>query len=260
MHLDGSVAAIVTGGASGLGEATARALAGTGVRVTLFDVDVSHGQTVAAQIGGLFMPVDVTADASVERGLAAARAAFGQERIQVNCAGILAAARTVRRDPDSDAVDSFPMTLFERVLQVNLAGTFRCLTRCAAGMVLNAPNSDGERGVIINTGSIAALEGQAGQAAYAASKAGVVGLTLPVARDLAADGIRINAILPGVFETPMIAAASDKLRGALAASVPFPNRLGRPGEFARLVLEVCRNVYLNGATIRLDGAVRLTAH
>jgi len=259
MHLDGSVAAIVTGGASGLGEATARALAGAGVRVTLFDLDAQHGQTVATQIGGLFIPVDVTADASVEHGLAAARAAFGQERILVNCAGILAAARTIRRDPDSGAIEPFPMTLFERVLQVNLGGTFRCLTRSAAGMVLNAPNSDGERGVIITTGSVAALEGQAGQAAYAASKAGVVGLTLPVARDLAADGIRVNAILPGVFETPMIAAAPEKLLRALAASVPFPSRLGHPGEFAQLVLEVCRNAYLNGAAIRLDGAIRLSA-
>ncbi|HEX4024147.1 MAG TPA: SDR family NAD(P)-dependent oxidoreductase [Steroidobacteraceae bacterium] len=258
MHLDGSVAAVVTGGASGLGEATARALAGTGVRVTLFDTDAQRGQTVATQIGGLFTPVDVTADASVERGLASARAAFGQERILVNCAGIIAAAKTVRRNPDSGAVESFPMTLFERVLQVNLGGTFRCLARSAAGMVLNAPNGDGERGVIINTASVAAVEGQIGQAAYAASKAGVVGLTLPVARDLAAEGIRVNAILPGIFETPMINALSAPMRSTLAAAVPFPSRLGRPAEFARLVLELCRNAYLNGAAIRLDGAIRMT--
>ncbi len=259
MLLDGSIAAIVTGGASGLGEAAARALAGTGVRVTLFDIDATRGQMVATQISGLFMPVDVTADESVERGLASARAAFGQERILVNCAGIIAAAKTIKRDHDSGAIESHPMALFERVLQINLAGTFRCLSRSAAGMAFNVPNSEGERGVIINTASVAAVEGQIGQTAYAASKAGVVGLTLPAARDLAAEGIRVNAILPGVFETPMIAAASDKVRGALAASVPFPNRLGRPEEFARLVLELCRNAYLNGAAIRLDGAIRMTA-
>ncbi|MGH8206823.1 MAG: SDR family NAD(P)-dependent oxidoreductase [Steroidobacteraceae bacterium] len=258
MHLDGAIAAVVTGGASGLGEASARALAGTGVRVTLFDIDAARGQMVATQIGGLFIAVDVTADASVESGLASARAVFGQERILVNCAGISAAAKTIKRDHDSGAIEPCSMPQFERVLQVNLAGTFRCLSRSAAGMALNAPNSDGERGVIINTASVAAVEGQIGQAAYAASKAGVVGLTLPAARDLAAEGIRVNAILPGVFETPMIAAASDKVRDALAASVPFPSRLGRPGEFARLVLELCRNAYLNGAAIRLDGAIRMT--
>jgi NAD(P)-dependent dehydrogenase (short-subunit alcohol dehydrogenase family) len=257
MHLDGSIAAVVTGGASGLGEATARALAATGVRVTIFDLDATRGRTVASQIGGLYEPVDVTADAAVEHGYAAARAAFGQERILVNCAGILAAARTIRRDRDSGAITAFPMALFERVLQVNLCGAFRCLTRSAAGMALNAPDNDGERGVIINAGSVAAVEGQAGQAAYAASKAGLLGLALPVARDLAAEGIRINTILPGVFETPMLAAAADGVRAALQSSVPFPRRLGRPPEFARLVLELCRNAYVNGAAIRLDGALRM---
>ena len=257
MQLDASVAAVVTGGASGLGEASARALAATGVRVAVFDTNVAQGRAVAAQIGGVFALVDVTTDASVEQGFALARQAHGQERILVNCAGIAAAAKTVAADRDTGAIESFPLELFERVLRINLVGTFRCLTKSAAGMVLNIPSSDGERGVIINTASVAAVEGQIGQAAYAASKAGVVGLSLPVARDLAGEGIRVNAILPGIFGTPMMSGVPEKVKAALAASVPFPKRTGHPAEFAALVLELCRNSYLNGAAIRLDGAIRM---
>lgn len=257
MHLDASVAAVVTGGASGLGAATARLLSVHGVRVTLFDTDEAHGTALAAEIGAVFARVDVTAQASVERGFAAARAAHGQERILVNCAGILAAARTAARRHDTGAVSAFPIELFERVVAVNLIGTFRCLSLAAAGMLLNTPDAQGERGVIINTASVAAEEGQIGQAAYAASKGGVVALNVPVARDLAREGVRINAIAPGVFDTAMLGGAPEAVRAALAAAVPFPPRAGRPEEFASLVLEICRNCYLNAAAIRLDGALRM---
>lgn len=259
MRLDAGIAAVVTGAASGLGAATARALAACGVRVALFDIDAPRGEALAAEIGGCFVHVDVTRQESVTRGFAAARAHHGQEHILVNCAGILAAARTVARDRGGGAPRQFPLELFERVLQVNLVGTFRCLGCAAAGMLDNAVDAGGERGVIVNTASVAALEGQVGQAAYAASKGGVLGLTLPVARDLAAEGIRVNTILPGVFETPMMSTAPEAVREALAAAVPFPKRLGLPAEFAQLALELCRNSYLNGAAIRLDGALRMPA-
>ena len=257
MHLDASVAAVVTGGASGLGAATARALAERGVRVTLFDTDEPRGAALAAQIGARFARVDVTTQASVEQGFATARTAHGQERILVNCAGILAAARTAARRRDTGAVSPFPIELFERVVSVNLIGTFRCLSLAAAGMLLNTPDANGERGVIVNTASVAAEEGQIGQAAYAASKGGVLALNVPVARDLAGEGVRINAIMPGVFDTAMLGAASEAVRAALTAAVPFPARAGRAEEFASLVLEICRNSYLNGAAIRLDGALRM---
>jgi NAD(P)-dependent dehydrogenase (short-subunit alcohol dehydrogenase family) len=257
MRLDRSIAAVVTGGASGLGAASARALAAQGVRVTLFDGDATRGATLARELGALFQRVDVTDQASVEAGFAAARAEHGQERILVSCAGVLAAARTLARDRTSGALRPFPLDLFERDVQVNLIGTFRCLTCAAAGMAGAEPLEGGERGVIVNTASVAAVEGQVGQAAYAASKAGVVGLNVPVARDLAGEGIRVNAILPGVFETPMMASASEAIRSNLSASIPFPKRLGLPSEFGALVLEICRNGYLNAAAIRLDGALRM---
>ena len=257
MRLEASVAAVVTGGASGLGAATARALAGAGVRVTVFDLLEPQGLALAAEIGGCFVRVDVCSEQSVAAGFAQARAAHGQERILVNCAGILAAARTAGRDRQSGAIRSFPMDLFERVVAVNLTGSFRCLTHAAAGMLALAPDRDGERGVIVNTASVAAHEGQIGQAAYAAAKGGVLSLTLPVARDLATEGIRVNAILPGVFDTAMLAGASEATREGLAAAIPFPPRLGRAAEFASLVLEICRNGYLNAAAIRLDAALRM---
>ncbi len=262
MRLDASVAAVVTGGASGLGAATARLLREAGVRVALFDTDAARGEALAAEIDALFVRVDVTSQASVEQGFAAARAAHAQERILVNCAGILAGARTAsRRRDEAGAIDGavrpFPIDLFERVVSVNLVGTFRCLALSAAGMLTNAPDAGGERGVVVNTASVAAEEGQIGQAAYAASKGGIVALSVPVARDLAAEGVRINAILPGVFETPLLASAPQAARAALAAAVPFPQRTGRPEEFASLVLEICRNSYLNAAAIRLDGALRM---
>jgi NAD(P)-dependent dehydrogenase (short-subunit alcohol dehydrogenase family) len=256
VRLEDGIVAVVTGGASGLGEATARALARLGVKVAIFDIGAERGAILAAEIGGLFCRVDVTDDVSVAAGFAAARKAHGQERILVNCAGIAASAKTVSRNRETGALSHFPLNLFADIVAVNLTGTFRCTAQSAQGMAGLEPR-DGERGVIVNTGSIAAADGQVGQAAYSASKAGIVGLTLPVARDLAAEGIRVNTILPGIMETPMMGAATPRLQDALAAAVPFPKRLGRPDEFASLVLEIVRNGYLNGEAIRLDGAMRL---
>lgn len=257
MRLDKDIAAIVTGGASGLGEATARALAATGVKVALFDLNAERGQQVADDIGGQFVAVDVTSDDSVAQAFATARAAHGQERILVNCAGIVAGAKTVGRNRETGAITGHSLALFEKVIQVNLIGTFRCIVAGATGMAGAAPLEDGERGVIINTASVAATDGQMGQAAYTASKAGILGISLPVARDLAGEGVRINSILPGIMETPMMAGMADNVRASLSASVPFPRRLGRPSEFASLALEICRNAYLNGESFRLDGAIRL---
>ncbi|HYJ29167.1 MAG TPA: SDR family oxidoreductase [Allosphingosinicella sp.] len=257
MKLDSDVAAVVTGGASGLGEATARALAGRGVRVALFDRDADKGERVAAEIGGVFAAVDVTSDETVEAGFAKAREAHGQERILVNCAGVANAAKTVGRDKATGELKGYPIHQFELVVQINLIGSFRCLARSALGMASLDPLEDGERGVIINTASVAAQDGQIGQAAYAASKAGVLGMTLPVARDLMSEGIRVNTILPGVFETPMVAMMPQNVKDALAAQVPFPKRLGQPEEFARLALFMAESGYLNGEYVRLDGAIRM---
>jgi len=259
VKLDAKISAVVTGGASGLGAAVARAFAGQGVRVAIFDLNKDQGEAFADTIGALFVPADVTTDESIERAFALARAAHGQERVLVNCAGIVASSKTVSRDRESGAVQRSSMAVFERSVRVNLIGTYRVLSISASGMAGLEPLQDGERGVIVNTASIAAMDGQIGQSAYAASKAGVVGMTLPIARDLASEGIRINTILPGVMETAMIASMPDKVRASLAASVPYPSRLGAPDEFASLVLEICRNCYLNGESIRLDGAMRMGA-
>lgn len=257
MRLGAGISAIVTGGASGLGEATARAFGAQGIKVALFDVNEERGVLVAAEIGGSFHKVDVTSDESVTAGFAAARAVNGQERILVNCAGIVMGAKTVSRDKETGVFKPFPMDRFERVIAINLVGAFRCVTQSATSMASLELTDDGERGVIINTASVAATDGQIGQAAYSASKAGIMGLTLPVARDLSSEGIRINAVLPGIMETPMMAGMSENVRDALGASVPFPKRLGKPEEFASLILEICRNTYLNGEAIRLDGAIRM---
>jgi len=257
MKLDSSVAAVVTGGASGLGEATARALAERGVRVAVFDRDEEKGERVASEIGGVFAAVDVTSDDAVEAGFERAREAHGQERILVNCAGVANAAKTVGRDKATGELRGYPLHQFELVVQINLIGTFRCLAKSALGMAALDPLEDGERGVIVNTASVAAQDGQIGQAAYAASKAGVLGMTLPVARDLMSEGIRVNTILPGVFETPMVAMMPQNVKDALAAQVPFPKRLGRPEEYARLAVFMAENGYLNGEYVRLDGAIRM---
>ena len=258
MKLDQSVAAIVTGGASGLGEATARMLARHGVRVAILDMQAARGAIVAQEIGGVFCQADVTSEASVDAALALARAAHGIERILVNSAGIAPARRTLTKKRDSSEWNAHDLATCQRTIQINLVGTFLMIAKSAMAMATLTPlNDDGARGVMISTASVAAQDGQIGQAAYAASKGGVVALTLPVARDLAGVGIRVMTILPGLFETPMFDAIPEDARRALAVSVPFPSRLGRPDEYAALVASICENDMLNGTTIRLDGAVRL---
>jgi NAD(P)-dependent dehydrogenase (short-subunit alcohol dehydrogenase family) len=257
MKLDATIAAVVTGGASGLGAATARALAAEGVRVALFDLNETKGESLAREIGGVFCLVDVTSDAAVDAGFAKARAAHGQERILVNCAGTGNAIKTAARSKTDGAIRHFPLDAFNFIIQINLVGTFRCIAKSAAGMLSLDPLPEGERGAIVNTASVAAEDGQIGQAAYSASKGGVVGMTLAIARDLSGEGIRVNTILPGIFDTPLMQGAPPKVKEALAASVPFPKRLGDPAEYASLALEMCRNRYFNGEDVRLDGAIRM---
>lgn len=259
MELNNSVAAVVTGGASGLGEATARALAAKGVRVAIFDLQEEKGAAVAQEIGGIFCKVDVTSDESVDAGFEKARAAHGQERVMVCCAGTGNAVKTASRSKEDGSVKHFPIDAFNKIVQINLVGTFRCVAKSSAGMLTLDTLPDNDRGVIIMTASIAAEDGQIGQAAYAASKGGVVSLTLPVARDLMGEGIRVNSILPGIFLTPLMLAAGDKVVDALAQSVPFPKRLGNPAEYAHLALTMIENGYFNGEDVRLDGGIRMAA-
>ena len=257
MKLDSSVAAVVTGGASGLGAATARRLAAAGVRVALFDLNAEPGEALAREIGGVFCKVDVTSEEQVDAGFAQARAAHGQERVLVNCAGTGNGIKTASRDKATGETRHFPLANFERIVQINLIGTFRCIAKSAVGMLSLAPLEHGERGAIVNTASVAAEDGQIGQAAYSASKAGIVGMTLPIARDLMGEGIRINTILPGIFDTPLLHGLPDNVRAALAASVPFPKRLGDPAEFAVLAEVMINNGYFNGESVRLDGGIRM---
>ena len=257
MKLGPDIAGVVTGGASGLGEASARGLAAAGVKVALLDLNEERGNAVANEIGGVFARCDVSDPASIAEALAAARAAHGQERICVNCAGIVAGQKTVTRDRETGAVHAHDPGIFAKVVDVNLVGTFRTASASAAGMATLDPLEGSGRGVIVMTASIAAEDGQIGQAAYAASKGGVLGATLPMARDLARDGIRVVSIMPGLFHTPMFDSLTDEVREALASSVPFPQRLGDPAEYARLVRHICENEMLNGTAIRLDGALRL---
>ncbi|MFC5697477.1 SDR family NAD(P)-dependent oxidoreductase [Pseudomonas sp. GCM10022186] len=257
MKLDSSIVAVVTGGASGLGAATARALAARGAKVALFDLNEEQGRALAWEIGGAFFKVDVTSDASVDEGFAASRATFGQERVLVNCAGTGNAVKTASRDKATGEIRHFPLDSFERIVQINLVGSFRALAKSAAGLLAVEPLEDGERGVIVNTASVAAEDGQIGQAAYSASKGGVVAMTLPVARDLAYDGIRVNTIMPGIFDTPLLKGSPQSVLDALGASVPFPKRLGRVEEFAAMVVSIVENGYMNGASLRLDGAIRM---
>lgn len=250
-------AAVVTGAASGLGEATARRLAAQGARVAVFDREAARGEKVASEIGGVFCLADVTDDESVEEALKRARAANGQERILVNCAGIAIGQKTASRNRKTGMIEAHSLGDFAKVVAVNLTGTFRMIAKCAAGMLELAAKEGETRGVIVNTASIAASDGQIGQAAYAASKGGVVGLTLPVARDLARDGIRCCTIMPGLFLTPMVAALPEDVRASLAAGIPFPSRFGDPDEYARLAQHIVENDMLNGECIRLDGALRM---
>jgi NAD(P)-dependent dehydrogenase (short-subunit alcohol dehydrogenase family) len=246
-----NIAAIVTGGASGLGAATARKLAANGAKVTLFDMNAEQGEALAAEIGGAFIKVNVTEDAAVAEAVAAAEAKHGTARILVNCAGIGTAAKTVGRDGTPFALETF-----RRVIEINLIGSFNVLSKFAARLI-PAERIGEERGVIINTASVAAFEGQVGQAAYSASKGGVVGMTLPVARDLAQHGIRVMTIAPGIFWTPMLGGLPQDVQDSLGRQVPFPNRLGQPAEYAQLVESIVSNPMLNGETIRLDGAIRM---
>lgn len=257
MKLDAQMAAIVTGGASGLGAATARALAERGVKVAIFDLDGERGRATADEIGGIFCEVNVTIDESVAAGFAAARAAHGQERVLVNCAGVGYAVKTIARAKTDATIKPHPIDVFERTISVNLIGTFRCVTVSAQGMVELDPLDDGERGAIITTASVAAEDGQIGQAAYSASKGGVVSMTLPIARDLMSEGIRVNTILPGTFGTPMLLSMGQHVVDALSATVPFPKRLGHPEEYAQMVLALIENVYVNAAQVRLDGGIRM---
>jgi NAD(P)-dependent dehydrogenase (short-subunit alcohol dehydrogenase family) len=257
MKLSSDVSAVITGGASGLGAATARRLAAHGVRVALFDLNEASGEALAAELGGVFCTVDVTSEAQVDAGFAKARAVIGQERILVNCAGTGNAIKTASRDKSTGAIVSFPTADFDRIIQINLVGTFRCTAKSAAGMMSLPVMEDGERGAIVNTASVAAQDGQIGQASYSASKAGIVGMTLPIARDLMAEGIRVNTILPGIFDTPLLARLPEHVKSALAASVPFPKRLGHPDEYAALAEFMITTGYLNGECVRLDGAIRM---
>ncbi|WP_103727678.1 SDR family NAD(P)-dependent oxidoreductase [Novosphingobium sp. HII-3] len=256
MKIAGS-AAVITGGASGLGEATARALAAEGAKVAIFDLNEEAGEKVAAELGGIFCKVNVTDDASVDAGFAKARAANGQERILVNCAGTGNAIKTASRDKKTGEIQHFPIDAFDKIIQINLVGTFRCIAKAAAGMLTLDPHESGERGAIVNTASVAAQDGQIGQAAYSASKSGVVGLTLTAARDLSSEGVRVNTIMPGLFNTPLLKGAPQTVLDALGAQVPFPKRLGEPAEFAGLAIEMVRNPYFNGESVRLDGAIRM---
>ena len=258
MKLGKEIAAVVTGGASGLGAATARGLAAHGVKVAVLDLNAAEGEKVAKAIGGLYCGCDVTSETSVAEALGKARAAHGMERILVNCAGIAIGQRTARRVKDTGAVEAHDLKSFSKVIQINLIGTFNMISQCAARMMTLKPvTRDGERGVIISTASVAAQDGQIGQVAYAASKGGVAAMTLPIARDLARDGIRVVTIMPGLFNTPMFDTLPAEVRDALAASVPFPSRLGEPSEYASLACHICENEMLNGECIRLDGAIRL---
>jgi NAD(P)-dependent dehydrogenase (short-subunit alcohol dehydrogenase family) len=256
MDING-VAAVVTGGASGLGEATAREIARRGGKVAIFDRDVQRGESVASEIGGVFCEVDVTSDEKVAEAFAKAREAHGQERILINCAGVANAAKTVSRDKETKAAKLYPIKQFELAIQINLIGTFRCIAHSAYGMVDAEPLADGEKGVIIDTASVAAEDGQIGQAAYSASKGGILAMALPIARDLMNEGVRVNTILPGVFKTPMVAMMPPNVQEALGAQVPFPKRLGQPEEYAQLACFLIENPYMNAAAVRLDGGIRM---
>lgn len=253
MKLSKGIAAIVTGGGSGMGAAAAKALAATGAKVALLDVKEDSAAAVAREIGGIAIDCDVTSPDSVSAALAKAKAAHGAARILVHCAGILTGKRILSKEGVAD------LEHFARVVNVNLVGTFNIMRLAAEQMATLEPVTDsGERGVIINTASIAAFEGQIGQAAYAASKGGVVALTLPAARELARIGVRVMAVAPGAVDTPMMGTVPDDIRATIAASIPFPSRFVKPEEFASLVLHIINNEMLNGTVIRLDGATRLT--
>ena len=250
MRIEGA-SAIVMGGASGLGEATARALSERGARVTVADLNEEKGNALAGEIGATFLKADVTSPEEVEAAVAAAAGGDGGLRIAVNCAGVGWAERISHKGGPHN------FDMFSKVIQINLIGTFNALRHESAAMAKNEPDENGERGVCVNTASIAAFDGQIGQVAYSASKGGVVGMTLPAARDLSGVGVRVNTIAPGLFDTPLLAALPQEARDALGQTIPFPKRLGLPAEYAQLAVHIAENVMLNGETIRLDGALRM---
>ncbi len=249
------VVALVTGGASGLGEACIRRFVMQGAKAIILDRDADRGKALTAELGDAvrYAQADVTSEADVQAAVNLAYETFGDLRVVVNCAGVAWAGRTISKE-GPHALD-----LFETVIKINLIGTFNVIRLAAARMSQNASNEEGERGVIVNTASVAAFDGQIGQAAYSASKGGIVGMTLPIARDLSRLGIRVMTIAPGIFETPMVALMSDELKASLGSQIPFPARLGRPSEYAQLAQSIIENPFLNGEVIRLDGAVRMSS-
>lgn len=257
MKLDSSIAAIVTGGASGLGEGTARRLAAEGAKVAIFDMNTERGEMVASEIGGVFCHVNVADEDSVNAGIEKARATHGQERVLVNCAGIGAAEKTARRSGSTGEVSAHDMGRFTRVISINLIGSFMCAAKSAEGMMGLDPLDGSGRGVIIHTASVAAQDGQIGQVAYSASKGGIYGMTLPMARDLAKEGIRVNTILPGFFETPIYQQMPPEVKVNLAAHLQFPQRFGTPEEYADLVNFMVSSDYINAECVRLDAGARM---
>ncbi|MHA6287740.1 SDR family NAD(P)-dependent oxidoreductase [Maricaulis sp. CAU 1757] len=257
MKIDSSIAAIVTGGASGLGEGTARRLAQDGAKVAIFDMNAERGEQVAKEIGGVFCQVNVADEASVDAGFAKARDAHGQERIFVNCAGIGWAEKTARRSSSSGEISAHTFKGFSTVISVNLVGSFMCAAKAAAGMMTLDPLDGSGRGVIVNTASVAAQDGQIGQVAYAASKGGIYGMTLPMARDLAREQIRVNTILPGFFETPIYEQMPPEVKTSLASHLQFPQRFGTPAEYADLVAFMVSSDYINAECVRLDAGARM---
>ena len=250
MQVDGNVA-IITGGASGLGAGAARELAKAGGQIAIWDIQEDKGPEIAKEVGGVFCKCDVTSEESVNAAMEETKEALGVGRILVNCAGTGIAIKTSSRG------EAHPLDQFQRIININLIGTFNCIRLATTAMIELEPMDHGERGVVINTASVAAYDGQIGQAAYSASKGGIVGMTLPVARDLADKGIRVCTIAPGIFETPLLGTLPDDVRQSLANAVPFPQKLGQPSEYAQLARQIVENVMLNAETIRLDGAIRM---
>jgi len=257
MQIDNTTAAIVTGGASGLGRAAALALGKAGIKVAVFDINEEGGQAVAAEIGGVFCNVNIMSEESVLAGFEKARAAHGQERILVHCAVVTSSGKTISRNRETGEFTRMATETYQRAADGTLVASYRMASIAALGMAGLEPLEDGERGVITLTASVAAQDGQVGQVGYGSTKAGVNGLVLPMARDLMDLGIRVNSIMPGIFATPPMLGVPEKVLQTLSASVPFPKRLGKPEEFGSLVMELVRNSYFNGQNIRLDGAIRM---
>jgi len=258
MKLSSGISAVVTGGASGLGEATARMLAAQGVSVGIFDMNTERGEAVAAEIGGVFAKVDVSDNDNVDAGFETVRAKIGQERILVNCAGIGGGIKTVSRKRDTGEIIAHDVAAYVRIININLIGSFLCASKSAAGMMALDPMApDGERGIIINTASVAAQDGQIGQVAYAASKGGILSMALPMARDLAREGIRVNTILPGFYETPIYQQMKPEVKENLRAHVQFPVRFGDPEEYGDVVKFMCEHKYINAEYIRTDAGARM---